>query len=113
MPMISICISTYDEPTYFRRALRSFLEQDFTDFEVIVTDDSPNDAIADVLRETPDDRIVYMRNACRLGVPANWNRAADFATGDFVKFLHHDDSFSSSSSRSRFVGLLAEASVSV
>jgi glycosyltransferase involved in cell wall biosynthesis len=107
MPKVSICIPTYGEPWYFRRALRSVLEQDFTDFEVIVTDDSPNDAIADVLRETSDDRIVYMRNVRRLGVPANWNRGVDFATGEFVKLLHHDDCFSSSTSLSRFVGLLA------
>jgi glycosyltransferase involved in cell wall biosynthesis len=107
MPRVSICIPTYDEPTYFRRALRSALDQDFTDFEVIVTDDSSSEAIAEVLRETTDDRIVYMRNVRRLGVPANWNRAADVATGEFVKFLHHDDAFSSSSSLGRFVDLLA------
>jgi glycosyltransferase involved in cell wall biosynthesis len=106
MPTVSICIPTYDEPKYFRRALSSVLEQDFTDFEVIVTDDSPSDAIDGVLRETSDDRIVYTRNARRLGVPANWNRAADLATGEFVKFLHHDDCFSSSTSLGRFVGLL-------
>jgi glycosyltransferase involved in cell wall biosynthesis len=110
MPRVSICIPAYGEPTYFRRALTSVLEQDFTDFEVIVSDDSPNDAVADVLREAGDDRIVYMRNVKRLGVPANWNRAAEFATGEFVKFLHHDDCFSSSTSLGRFVGLLANDS---
>src|SRR5436853_3312684 len=107
MPEVSICIPAYSEPECFGRALASVLEQDFTDFEVIVTDDSPTDAIADVLRTMGDDRIRYTRNVRRLGVPANWNRAADLATGEFVKFLHHDDWFSSTTSLSRFVDLLA------
>jgi glycosyltransferase involved in cell wall biosynthesis len=106
MPKVSICIPAYAEPRYFQRALRSALEQDFTDFEVIVTDDSPDDVITDVLREVRDDRIVYSKNVRRLGVPENWNRAADSATGEFVKFLHHDDCFSSPTSLGRFVGLL-------
>jgi len=108
MPKVSICIPAYAEPRYFQRALRSALEQDFTDFEVIVTDDSPDDVIRDVLRETQDDRIVYSKNATRLGVPENWNRAADSATGDLVKFLHHDDCFSSTTSLGRFVDLLED-----
>ena len=107
MPRVSICLPTYNEPQYFRRALASVLDQDFDDFEVIVTDDSPSDSIAEVLGEARDDRIVYMRNVKRFGVPANWNRAARFASGEFVKFLHHDDCFSSNTSLGRFVDLLA------
>jgi glycosyltransferase involved in cell wall biosynthesis len=82
------------------------VEQDFTDFEVIVTDDSPDDVVAAVVDDVSDPRVVYIRNDVRQGSPGNWNVARDRATGELVKFVHHDDWLSSRDSLGKFVRLL-------
>jgi glycosyltransferase involved in cell wall biosynthesis len=106
MPRVSVCIPAYSQPEYFRRALTSVLAQHFTDFEIVVADDSPDNTVADIVREAADSRIVYVKNDRRRGSPGNWNVAAEHATGEFVKFLHHDDWFSSTDSLAKYVALL-------
>jgi glycosyltransferase involved in cell wall biosynthesis len=109
IPRVSVCIPTYQQPEAFRRALLSVLEQNFTNFELVVTDDSSGDEIASVVNEMSDSRIVYLKNPRRRGSPGNWNVAAARAQGELLKFLHHDDWFSSVDSLGGFVGLLDES----
>ena len=104
-----MCIPAYREPRYFENALSSVLVQEFSDFEVIVTDDSPGNEVASVVADAADARVIYRRNPRRYGVPGNWNLAAGLATGDFVKFVHHDDWLASSESLGRFVDLLEQS----
>lgn len=51
-------------------------------------------------------RLRYHRNEPALGSPGNWNAAIGRARGDYIKLLHHDDSFADSSSLRKFVDLL-------
>jgi glycosyltransferase involved in cell wall biosynthesis len=106
MPKVSVCIPTYGQPEPFARALESVLDQDLSDFEVVVTDDTRGDEIAAVVRDFGDARVRYLKNDVRRGSPANWNVAVDHAEGEFVKVLHHDDWFASRSSLRKFVALL-------
>ena len=104
MPLVSICIPTYNQVGHFQNALNSVLAQKFQDYEIIVTDDSDNDDIANYINQIPSrDRIRYIRNQPSLGSPANWNKALSFASGKFIKILHHDDQFFDESSLGRFV----------
>ena len=48
MPLISICIPAYNRTTYLKRLFESIVDQVFKDFEVIVSDDSPNDSVKDL-----------------------------------------------------------------
>jgi glycosyltransferase involved in cell wall biosynthesis len=95
VPTVSVCIPSYRQPAYFRRSLESVRAQSFEDYEVVVTDDSPDDAIAGVVRDLAagDPRVRYVRNAVRKGSPENWNECARLARGRYVKFMHHDDWF--------------------
>ena len=73
----------------FRAALRSAVQQDFDDFEVVVSDDSGE--LASVVEEVGDDRIRYFRNPRRLGLAQNHAAAFDRARGDLLSWLHDDD----------------------
>lgn len=104
---VSICIPAYQQPDLVARTVRSVFQQDFGSFEVIVTDDSGTDVVESVLEEWRDDpRLRYVRNASRLGSPANWNKALSLARGQYIKFVHHDDWFAESGSLARFVRAL-------
>lgn len=101
--LISICIPVYKSVIYLERLLNSIFEQTFTDFEVVITDDSPDDAIKHWLNEHfTDHRIIYIRNPVALGTPENWNEAIRHAKGEWIKLMHDDDWFSVPESLSRF-----------
>ena len=108
-PRVSVCIPAYRQPAFVARAVTSVFAQSLRDFEIIITDDSETDDVSDVLSEWFDDpRLIYRRNATRLGSPQNWNAAMRLARSDLIKFLHHDDWFSSENSLERFVRVMEE-----
>lgn len=105
IPCVSICIPTYNNPKGLRRLLDSIVNQDFHDYEVIITDDSTNDEIKKI-SATYQKKITslnYIKNPHALGSPRNWNRAISFAKGDYIKIMHHDDWMLESNSLRAFV----------
>ena len=45
--LISICIPAYKNTSFLKRLLESLLQQTYTHFEVILSDDSPDDTVKD------------------------------------------------------------------
>lgn len=107
MPKVSICIPTYKQVDYLRKTLTSVLTQDFHDYELIITDDSSDDSVENLLKEFDfKGKLKYHRNKTALGSPANWNYSLKQATGEYIKILHHDDFFTSDNSLNKFVRFL-------
>lgn len=107
MPLISICIPAYKRVELLRRLIESILIQSFKDFEVIITDDSPDDLVMQ-LCESYQQKIDlrYFRNPLPLGTPENWNEGIRKATGQWIKIMHGDDWFASAQSLQQFVDLI-------
>ncbi|MCX6188612.1 MAG: glycosyltransferase [Bacteroidetes bacterium] len=107
MPKVSICIPTYLQVEFLRLTLNSVIEQDFEDYEVIISDDSPDDSVKNLVQTYNfKNRLRYFKNDSPLGSPENWNKAVDLAIGEYVKILHHDDFFTYRNSLSKFVEML-------
>ncbi|MFC0427912.1 glycosyltransferase family 2 protein [Chryseobacterium scophthalmum] len=107
MPKVSICIPTYNNLEAFKRCLHSVLIQTYTDYEVVVTDDSSNEDIKNYLAGNSNlENIFYFKNQKALGSPENWNEAIRKSKGDYIKILHHDDWFTHENSLGIFVQLL-------
>lgn len=107
MPKVSICIPTYKQVDYLRKTLNSVLVQDFHDYELIITDDSSDDSVENLLKGFDfKGKLKYYRNKIALGSPANWNFSLKQATGEYIKILHHDDFFTSENSLRKFVQFL-------
>lgn len=93
-PLISICIPAYKRTTFLDRLLNSISLQTFKDFEIIMTDDSPDDAVRDLCRQYANRiSIDYYRNPLPLGTPENWNEGIRKARGEWIKIMHDDDWF--------------------
>lgn len=91
---ISICIPTYNSGRKLERLLDSIKAQSFTDYEIIVSDDSNNDDVKQIIGlKYPELGIRYYHNSPALGTPANWNNAVAKASGEWIKMMHHDDWF--------------------
>ncbi len=98
-PLISVCIPAYDMAgqgaRYLQPGLDSLAAQEFTDFEVIVSDQSDTNAIRD-LCQSYDDRLTIRHLDFREGkrqASANCNNAMRHADGRILKVLFQDDYF--------------------
>lgn len=73
-------------------AARSALAQTYTDIEIVICDDSRDDASARAVADlTADPRVRYSRNERRFGQSGNINRLFDLARGERLVLLHDDD----------------------
>lgn len=108
MPKVSICVPTYNNVYELERLLTSIQQQTYTDYEVVITDDSTDTEIDALVRRLADTRIRYMHNAEKLGHIYNWNEAIRRAEGDYIKIMFSDDWFTYSDSLGELVRLLEE-----
>jgi len=93
-PFISICIPAYKHIDYLQRLLDSILIQTYKDFEIIITDDSPDNSVEVLLEKySSNHNIYYYKNEKPLGTPENWNEAIRKANGTWIKMMHNDDWF--------------------
>ncbi len=89
-PFFTVAIPTKNRPDRVENAIRSVLEQTFTDFEVVVCDNSDEvDAgrTAVVVDGFDDLRVRYVRTSGQLSMPDNWERAIEDARGEYVGVL--------------------------
>ncbi len=91
--LVSICIPAYKQPQLLKKAIESVLMQTYTNYEIIVTDDTPDNSIKELVEQFNEPKIKYHKNASSLGSPENWNKAISLASGSYIKLLHHDDHF--------------------
>ena len=93
LPLVSICIPTYNGQRYLRAALDSAIAQTYPNIEIIVGDGGSMDRTVVIAREYgeehPEKVTVYTRP--QLGMVQNWNACAGSAQGKYIKFLHQDD----------------------
>ena len=108
-PKVSICIPAYKQVDYLRRTLESVQLQNFKNYEIIITDDSPDNSVKELIEKFYlPDQVKYFKNKVNLGSPENWNEAIRYAEGEYVKIMHHDDWFTSENSLEEFVRILDE-----
>ncbi|HEX8136033.1 MAG TPA: glycosyltransferase [Pyrinomonadaceae bacterium] len=91
MAEVSVCIPTYNGSSYVGEAISSVLAQSFTDFELIVVDDSSTDGTDAVISSFQDERLKQFKNRNRLGLVGNWNKCLELARGAYVCLFHQDD----------------------
>ncbi len=91
LPAISVCIPTYNGAKYIAQTIESILNQTFTDFEIIVSDDGSSDKTLEIVGLFNDPRIVRIDRLSKVGAEANWNNAVANASASLVKLVCQDD----------------------
>ncbi len=95
MPLISVCIPSYNRAQFLEPLLDSILRQDYHDYEIIICEDaSPQrELIKEIINNkyTNDKRIKFFLNETNLGYDANFRELLDKATGDYCFFMGNDD----------------------
>jgi glycosyltransferase involved in cell wall biosynthesis len=93
VPRVSIGLPVYNGAKYLRLAVHSVLQQDYTDLELIISDNASTDHTEDICREyaAKDKRIRYYRNDSNIGATGNFNRVFKLSRGEYFKWLPCDD----------------------
>jgi len=94
LPKVSILIPTYNRPGYFLQALQSALNQSYPNIEIVIGDNSENEATWRVLAPYINNpNIKYFRNEGNIGPVGNQQRCFEASTGEYINYLMDDDLF--------------------
>jgi len=91
IPKVSLYISTYNYGLYLEKAVKSVLDQNYNDWELIIIDDGSTDDTQAILAEferNPKIRIYRQKNQ---GLTRTNNKAIKLACGEYIMRLDADD----------------------
>ena len=92
-PAISVCIPTYNRVAYLAECVRAVVQQDRTDWELVIADNASNDGTQAWAATLNDPRIRYERHNVNVGSCHNWNRCVELARGEYIAICHDDDRY--------------------
>lgn len=106
-PKITAIIPTYRRPHLLKRALRSVLEQDFRDIQVLVLDNASGDETRSVVEECSlgDSRVCYLPQPRNIGALANVEFGVSMVQTKYFSVLGDDDVMLPKFYRTAFKGL--------
>src|SRR3990170_7563816 len=90
-PFFLIAIPTYNRSQDLKAAIKSFLVQDFTDFEIVISDNSANEISEKICKSFNDKRIKYSRNKTNIGFARNLYKVIKRSSGKYVFLFGNDD----------------------
>jgi hypothetical protein len=89
-PLVSVIVPTRDRAAFLPRAIESVVDQSYTNWELVISDDSEGDETAALVDVLDDSRVRYVR-----GGPSNAsaarNRGIDAARGELFAYLDDDN----------------------
>ncbi len=108
-PSFSVVIPTHGNLGYFSQALDSLKNQLYRDFEIVVSDDTPQrrerKRIQRMLRKLNSETLLdvrYIFTKASLGQSKNMNQGLSHIRGTWVRILHDDDLLSPSVLRDEY-----------
>ena len=92
-PFVSVIIPTYGGAGFIGDAIRSVLDQTYSNLEVIVVDDVSPDHTSEVVAQFNDPRIKYIRHEVNQGAASARGTGRRASSGEILFFLDQDDLF--------------------
>jgi len=89
-PKVTVLMPAYNAERYIADAIRSVLEQTFTDFELLVVDDGSTDNTSQIISSFKDQRMVLISQQNK-GVSAALNLGLSLARAPYVARFDADD----------------------
>lgn len=93
-PLVSIGVPVFNGEKGLSTALDSLVEQDYTNLEIIISDNCSTDTTAEICEKYArnDPRIKYSRLEKNVGAILNFNRVFELSSGEYFMWAAHDDS---------------------
>jgi len=90
-PLVSVVIPTYNHALFLERALRSVIDQTYSNWEAIVIDNHSNDNTDEVVASFIDKRIKLLKIHNHGSIAKSRNLGINTAKGKWIAFLDSDD----------------------
>src|SRR5690348_15865811 len=90
-PRFTVVIPTRERDDCLRHSLRTCIEQDFDDYEIVVSDNCSSPETKQVVDEYACPRVRYVSADEPLPMCSNWELGISQARGEFVTVLSDDD----------------------
>lgn len=92
MPKVSVIIPVFNVENYLERCLKSVINQNFKNIEIIIINDGSTDKSFDICKQfaESDKRIILISQKNR-GVSAARNAGINISTGKYLSFVDSDD----------------------
>lgn len=91
LPLVTVGIPCYNVERFIGYAIRSVLNQTYTNFELIITDDGSTDGTVDVIKQFNDPRIKLIVDGENHGISYRLNQQIDMAQGKYFVRMDGDD----------------------
>lgn len=91
MEKISVIIPTYNGSQTITRAIKSVLNQDYPNIEIIVVDDASTDDTVATIEKIKDPRIKLLRHFTNKNGSATRNTGIRASKGKYIAFLDDDE----------------------
>jgi len=89
-PKVSVIMSVYNGENFLEEAVRSILNQTFSDYEFIIINDGSTDRTPQILASFDDPRLVIVNQDNR-GLTISLNRGIRLAQGEYIARMDADD----------------------
>lgn len=90
-PLVSVVIPSYNQGMYIEKAIQSVLLQDFTHFELLISDDASPDKSWEIIQRIKDPRLRIFQQQKNLGPVGNLVFLIKESHGKYVALLNSDD----------------------
>lgn len=91
--LLTIGMPVFNDVDFIEQSIRSIVQQTFTDFMLIISDDGSSDGSAEICKKyaNQDDRIVYIRQEKNLGISKNMEFLLNQAETKYFMWAGDDD----------------------
>ena len=91
-PMVTIIVPVYNAEKTLRRCIDSVLDQEFSDFELLLVNDGSKDSSGSICQEyAKKDSRIRLLDKPNTGVSDSRNQAISLTRGTYLQFLDSDD----------------------
>ena len=88
----SIVVPVYHTPKeYYREMIESVLHQTYPYFKLVLAEAGKSPELKEIAASYEEERISYLELKDNAGIAENTNQAFEYATGDYIALLDHDD----------------------
>lgn len=91
LPLVCICVPTYNAAGTVRGTLESILSQTYPNLVVHVSDNASTDDTLKIIELMAEPRITIHRHEVNVGGEGNFNRCIQLAVGKYTAIYHADD----------------------
>ena len=107
LPLVSVGIAVWNGEAFLEKALRSLLNQDYRNIEIVILDNHSSDSTARICQDLSkeDSRVRYILDDQKRDVMSAQTKAAHLANGEFY-MVACDDDWYAPNYISRLMGIL-------